>query len=116
MPAKGCCTFFLPFFAFVTKVCYFSLLQVLDLVADVPRRHGPGYRVEGCRRSAELVLGLNLEVGGGMAVRVKVRLESGGWGGQRVQPPQGTTKSGRCFPLVQSPRCHNGMHGNVTIY
>lgn len=69
---------------------FFSSLQVLDPAADVPRRLRPGHRVEGCRRSAELVLELNLEVGGGMEVRVTVRL--GSLGGQRVQPPQGDGK------------------------
>lgn len=69
---------------------------MLDPEAYVPRRLGPGHRVEGCRRSAELVFGLNLEVGGGMEVRVTVRLGSSV--GQRVQPPQGAGKSGRCLP------------------
>lgn len=56
----------------------------------------PGHRVEGCRRSAELVLELNLEVGGGMEVRVTVRL--GSLEGQRVHPPQGASKSDHCLP------------------
>lgn len=62
----------------------------------MPRRLRPGHRVEGCRRSEELVLELNLEVGGGMEVRVTVRL--GSLKGQRVQPPQGACKSGHRLP------------------
>lgn len=126
MPVKDCCVrfFFFLLFSSVTKdehlvvdqrgkkeekkqtewilsrsrisPSFFSSLQVLDPEADVPRRLGPGHRVEGCGRSAELVLGLNLEVGGGMEVRVTVRL--GSPLGQRVQPPQGAGKSGHCLP------------------
>lgn len=64
----------------------------------MPRRLRSGHRVEGSRRSAELVLELNLEVGGWMEVRVMVRL--GSLRGQRVQPPQGASKSGHCLPLL----------------
>lgn len=93
---------------------FFSSLQVLDPEADVPRRLGPGHRVEGCGRSAELVLGLNLEVGGGMEVRVTVRL--GSPLGQRVQPPQGArAKVATVYLHVQSQRCHNGMHATRTL-
>lgn len=67
-----------------------------DPVADVPWRLRLGHGVEGCRRSAELVLEINLKVGGGMEVRVTVRL--GSLEGQCVQPPQGAGKSGHCLP------------------
>lgn len=56
----------------------------------MPRRLRPGHRVEGGRTSAELVLELNLEVGGGTEVRVTVRL--GSLEGQRVLHPQDSSK------------------------
>lgn len=86
---------------------FFSSLQVLDPEADVPRRLGPGHRVEGCWRSTELVLGVNLEVGGGMEVRVTVRLGSP-LGQTCPTPLRAPAKVAAVY--LQSQRCHSGMH------
>lgn len=65
------------------SLTFFSLLE-----GWIPKQmclQGTGHQVEGCTLSEDLVLGLNLEVGGQMKVRVTVRLGSQ-WG-QSIQPP-----------------------------
>lgn len=67
-----------------------------DPAADVPRRLRLGHRVEGCKRSAELVLEINLKVGGwdGGQGYGQVRVT----GGSMCPTPSGANQCGHCLP------------------